>query len=73
MGWPVVCSDVYPYRTDDPPVLRVKNSTEEWIDAIESLFDPKTRHAKGDALYQWVSRKYLLSNKTSTWFKAIFE
>jgi glycosyltransferase involved in cell wall biosynthesis len=73
MGWPVVCSDVYPYQTGNPPVLRVKNDTAAWVQAIEALFDSETRHAKAEALHQWVMSKYRLEIKTKDWFQAIFE
>lgn len=73
MGWPVVCSDVYPYQADDPPVVRVRNSKTEWVDAIESLFEQKLRHDLGEALHQWVIGKYLLRDKTSEWFESIFK
>jgi glycosyltransferase involved in cell wall biosynthesis len=72
MGWPVVCSDVYPYQTDNPPVIRVKNDPKEWIQAIESLFDTRVRHARAEALHQWVMARYRLEYKCSAWFKAIF-
>jgi glycosyltransferase involved in cell wall biosynthesis len=72
MGWPVVCSDVYPYRTDNPPVLRVKNDPAEWVNAIRSLYDGKRRHANAEALHQWVLSKYKLESKSKNWFKSIF-
>jgi len=28
MSWPVVCSDVYPYQTNNPPVLRCDNDKQ---------------------------------------------
>jgi GT2 family glycosyltransferase len=73
VGWPVVCSDVYPYQTDNPPVIRVKNNPNDWVRAIESLFDANTRHAKAEALHDWVMAKYLLDSKCGEWFKAVFE
>ena len=72
MGWPVVCSDVYPYRTDNPPVLWVKNDPIEWVNTIRSLYDNKLRHAKAEALYQWVMSRYLLEHNSKKWFKSIF-
>jgi GT2 family glycosyltransferase len=73
MGWPVVCSDVYPYQTDNPPVIRVKNDPNEWIQAIESLFDTRVRHARAEALHQWVMTRYRLEHKCNDWFRAVFE
>jgi glycosyltransferase involved in cell wall biosynthesis len=72
MGWPVVCSDVYPYRTDNPPVLRVKNNPLEWVEAIRSLYDTKLRHSKAEALHQWVISRYRLEVNADTWYRSIF-
>jgi glycosyltransferase involved in cell wall biosynthesis len=72
MGWPVVCSDVYPYKTDNPPVLRVKNNPTEWVKTIRSLYDSKLRHVKAEALYQWVMSHYLLEHNSKKWFQSIF-
>lgn len=73
MGWPVVCSDVYPYQSDHPPVVRVKNDPDTWVAAIRSLYDNKLRHANAEALHQWVMSTYLLEVKVKTWYKAIFQ
>lgn len=72
MGWPVVCSDVYPYQTDEPPVLRVKNEPAAWIKAIRSLYDGKLRHTKAEALHQWVMSRYRLEGNTNNWYQSIF-
>lgn len=72
MGWPVVCSDVYPYRTDDPPVIRVNNTCEEWVSAIRQMFDERTRLRYADGLHQWVQDKYLLRQHEAAWARAIF-
>lgn len=74
MGWPVVCSDVYPYRTDAPPVIRVQNTTEQWIAALESLVvNESLRSELGSKLLQWVKAKYSLSKHTDAWHNAIFD
>jgi CTP:molybdopterin cytidylyltransferase MocA len=73
MGWPVVCSDVYPYQTDNPPVTRVRNNKSEWVKAIEMLFDEATRHALAEDLHQWVVSKYALENRCKSWYKSIFD
>lgn len=72
MGWPVVCSDVYPYRTDDPPVIRVENQREAWITAIRSLLDEKKRKTYSRDINQWLFKRYLLSSRKQDWFSAIF-
>lgn len=72
MGWPVVCSDVYPFRTDDPPVIRVTNKRSDWVDAIRSLFDDETRKSYAVNLNRWFHEKYLLSSYEDIWLSAIF-
>jgi glycosyltransferase involved in cell wall biosynthesis len=48
MGWPVVCSDVYPFRTGKPPVISCANNVDDWIDAISLLInDFSLRQAMG--------------------------
>lgn len=74
MGWPVVCSDVYPFRTDDPPVRRVSNQVEDWIAALDALIASEPlRHEMGQRLNHWVKTRYALSVHTDAWFKAIFD
>ncbi|MDD0840110.1 glycosyltransferase [Curvibacter sp. HBC61] len=74
MGWPVVCSDVYPFRTENPPVLRVANEKSVWIDAIRHLIDePALRLQMGQQLHQWVSDHFYLSKNTDRWQAAIFD
>jgi glycosyltransferase involved in cell wall biosynthesis/GT2 family glycosyltransferase len=74
MGWPVVCSDVFPYRTENPPVLRVPNDSDAWIHALESLLDNgELRQSLGKGLNQWVKTKFALSQHVDAWFSAIFD
>ena len=74
MGWPVVCSDVYPYRTDAPPVLRVSNHKDDWVAALEKLIsNSELRNAQGQKLNQWVKNRYSISMHADSWFKAIFD
>jgi len=74
MGWPVVCSDVYPFRTENPPVLRVPNEKEAWIESLRRLIDDSAlRHQMGQQLNQWVSDHFYLSKNTGKWFSAIFD
>lgn len=71
MGWPVVCSNVYPYRTNNAPVTRVENITEQWVDAIrERVFDREAAAKEGEALRQWVLKHYLLENNLEPWLSA---
>ena len=74
MGWPVVCSDVYPYRTDAPPVLRVSNDDAAWLAALRRLAgDAALRRVQGDALHGWLNQHYRLEHHADAWFHAIFD
>lgn len=72
MGWPVVCSDVYPFRTDNPPVWRLQNEAPAWLDALRTLMaDPARRQRMGDELHQWVRHNYFLMNRAQQWAHAV--
>jgi len=74
MGWPVVCSDVYPFRTSSPPVTSVGTAHDDWMQAIRQLMaDPGLRARQGKAMNQWLIDNYLLENQTDVWFHAIFD
>jgi len=74
MGWPVVCSDVYPFRTSNPPVLRVANEQQAWIEALEGLLhNPERRRELGRQLNEWVRKDFYVSQNTSKWMSAIFD
>jgi len=71
-GWPVVCTDIYPYRHDAAPVTRVANEPDAWIAAIRALAgDPSRRATEGDALQAWVRRGYLLEDHLDDWERAL--
>lgn len=74
MGWPVVCSDVYPFQTDNPPVFRVANQSEAWIAALRRLIDDADlRQRMGQDIHQWVRDRFFLTGNTPRWQQAIFE
>ena len=73
MGWPVVCSDVFPYQYLDPPVFRIANETDAWLEALRKLIDDEPLRLKmGNQLYQWVQSNFLLKDKSQEWMNAIF-
>jgi len=73
-GWPVVCTDIFPYRHDRAPVTRVSNDPAAWIDAIRALVaEPARRAAEGDALQEWVTRSYLLEDHLDDWADALLD
>ncbi len=70
LGWPVICSDVYPYR--GAPVTCVENSTEAWVSAIRQAIDnPENLAAQGDTLRAWVKSNYMLENNLQLWLDAL--
>ena len=73
MGWPVVCSDVYPYRrTMNPPVLAVPNDDQAWITALRNLInDPGLRQAQAKRA-RLAAATYLLENHVNYLVPAIF-
>ncbi|MFT3813675.1 MAG: glycosyltransferase [Acidovorax sp.] len=70
-GYPVVCSDVLPYRCG-LPVTRVKNRTRDWVNAIRThLADLDATARAGDALRDAVLGRWMLEGKhLHAWRKA---
>jgi O-antigen biosynthesis protein len=72
LGWPVVCSDAYPYRSYDAPVTRVPNEAEAWIAAIrQKIADPLAATNEGQRLKQWVLDKFILEDHLDEWALAL--
>jgi len=70
MGWPVVCTDIFPYR--NAPVQRVANSAQEWLDAIRArVHDLDAAAAEGDRLRAWVEGNYMVEDHLDEWLSAI--
>ncbi|MGE5470059.1 MAG: glycosyltransferase [Bacteroidota bacterium] len=71
-GWPVICTDIDPYRTNAAPVCRLPNQARRWIAAIrEHLADRDALRARGQELQSWVHRHYLLEDHLDDWLKAL--
>ncbi|MDA8381589.1 MAG: glycosyltransferase [Betaproteobacteria bacterium] len=72
LGWPVVCTDIFPYRTNEAPVTRVTNDADAWIEAIRAhVRDPEGAARRGDALREWVLTHYMLEDSLDEWFQAL--
>lgn len=72
MRWPVICTDIYPYQTNDAPVCRVPNTTKAWVDAIRArIHDLDAAYAEGTALRAWVDRHYWLDDHLDDWQLAL--
>jgi glycosyltransferase involved in cell wall biosynthesis len=72
MCWPVICSDVYPYQTNDPPVIRCPSDTQAWINALEELSSNRElRLANGYALNRWVRDNYYYYYTLKHWIASV--
>lgn len=72
LGWPVVCTDIFPYQTNDAPVCRLANDPKLWVEAIRSRVNDLDAAAReGDALRDWVQRHYWLEDHNEDWFRAL--
>ncbi len=71
-GWPVICTDIDPYRTNNAPVCRLPNDARLWIAAIrEHLSDRAALRKKGLELQTWVRKHYLLEDHLDDWLTAL--
>lgn len=71
-GWPVICTDIEPFRSNDAPVCRLPNDARRWIAAIrEHLADRNALKQRGRELQAWVHRHYLLEDHLDQWLRAL--
>jgi hypothetical protein len=69
MGWPVVCTDIYPYQ--NAPVTRLPNDPQKWISTLrEQLAEPDALREAGLTLQRWVADGFILENHAASWFAA---
>ncbi len=72
LGWPVICSDVYPYRSYDAPVMRVENTYEAWLGALQQCIDDmSSTYDSGNKLKAWVQDNFILEEQLQEWEKAL--
>lgn len=72
LGWPVICTDIYPYRTNNPPVTRLPNEAGLWIESIRAKVNrPDLLAQEGDALRLWVEQHYKLEDYLDQWLAAV--
>jgi len=72
LGYPVICTDITPYRDNAPPVIRLPNDPDMWIQAIlESVRNLDQLQRKGQQLKKWVFSRFLAEHHVSAWHKAI--
>jgi hypothetical protein len=70
LGWPVICSDIYPYR--NAPVTRVNNTPQAWLRTIrEYLDDLEAAAQQGQQLKQWVTSHWILEDHLPDWLRGL--
>lgn len=70
MGYPVICSDITPYR-GDYPVTRVPNKFKAWVEAIrEQVADRDALARRGDLMREHVERHWMLEDHLDVWLRA---
>jgi hypothetical protein len=70
LGYPVIATDITPYR-GAYPITRVRNRTQDWIDAIrEHVSDLDELARRGDALRDYVEGNWMLEDNLDVWLKA---
>ena len=72
LGWPVICTDILPYQTGNPPALRLPNEPDKWVAAIrDRVGEPDALAREGNALREWVEKNHLLENRLDSWLDAL--
>jgi len=70
LGYPVICSDMTPYR-GDYPVTRVNNRFKDWVDAIRShVADRDELARRGDVLRDYINAHWILEDHLDIWQRA---
>jgi GT2 family glycosyltransferase/glycosyltransferase involved in cell wall biosynthesis len=70
LGYPVVCSDIRPYRGGFPVTL-VSNTEHDWVKAIRDLaHDPLRRAAEGRQLKACIEANWLLEQHQAAWSRS---
>ena len=72
LGWPVICTDIAPYRDGAPPVTRLANDPTLWIDTIrQRIHDRDHLKEEGILLRRWDHENYILEDKLALWMAAL--
>lgn len=72
LGWPVICTDILPYQTQNPPVTRLPNEPQLWLNAIrERVAQPDVLARDGDALRAWVWQHFRQEDHLDLWQRAL--
>lgn len=69
LGYPVVCTDITPYR-GDYPVTRVPNRFKAWQEAIlERVREREALRQEGERLRAYIRREWILEDHLDRWLK----
>lgn len=72
MGWPIICTDIYPYQQANAPVKRVPNQARAWIDAIrERIYDLDAAEKEGARVQKWVLDHFIIEDHLAEWLEAM--
>ena len=70
MGYPVICTDITPYR-GDYPVWRVANRYRDWLSVLRAaLSDMEALAQAGDTLRRYVLAHWILEDHLEVWRRA---
>jgi len=70
LGYPVVCTDLTPYR-GDYPVTRVPNRFRDWVEAIRGhVADRDELARRGDTLREYINAHWILEDHLDIWQQA---
>lgn len=70
LGYPVIATDITPCQ-GEYPINRVRNRTQDWIDAIrEHVSDLDQLARRGDMLRDYVEKNWMLEDNLDAWLKA---
>lgn len=71
LGYPLICSDIEPYRDPRFPVERVRNTRQDWVRAIrEQAHDLDATARRGDRLRAAVDRHGFVEDHIDEWRRA---
>lgn len=69
LGFPVICTDIFPYRTRQAPVTCLPNDPQRWIEAIQDKIRNIDQLAcEGDALRAWVYENFMMDQHINAWY-----
>ncbi|MEJ5269271.1 MAG: glycosyltransferase [Hydrogenophilus sp.] len=67
LGYPVIASDITPYRTNNPPIILVPNESEKWKEVIIFQLKNKDININGKNLHKWTISNYIMEKTVKKW------